>query len=78
MTRRPTVADDIVTRLLALNHPDAADGADEIERLRTENALLASFLYPVGMMLRPTALPADGIDGIIAEEVEEFLEADRD
>jgi hypothetical protein len=26
--------DDIVTRLLALNHPDAADAADEIERLR--------------------------------------------
>jgi len=28
------MVDDIVTRLLALHHPDAADGADEIERLR--------------------------------------------
>jgi len=28
------VTDDIVTRLLALHHPDASDGADEIERLR--------------------------------------------
>ena len=30
------MADDIVTRLLALNHPDAADAADEIERLREQ------------------------------------------
>ncbi len=28
------MADDIVTRLLALHHPDASDGADEIEWLR--------------------------------------------
>ena len=32
--------DDIVTRLLALNHPDAADAADEIERLRRELAMI--------------------------------------
>jgi hypothetical protein len=31
---QPSQSSDIVTRLLALNHPDAADGADEIERLR--------------------------------------------
>jgi hypothetical protein len=29
------MVDDIVTRLLALNHADAADAADEIERLRS-------------------------------------------
>jgi hypothetical protein len=32
--------DDIITRLLALNHPDAADAADEIEQLRKELAML--------------------------------------
>jgi len=32
---------DIVTRLLALNHPDAADAADEIERLRSAGDALA-------------------------------------
>lgn len=32
------MADDILTRLTALNHPDAADACDEIERLRKENA----------------------------------------
>jgi hypothetical protein len=54
------------------------------ERLRAENALLASYLYPVGMMLnpdamtlRPTTLFDDGIDGVTAEEVEEFLDDDR-
>ena len=30
------MSDDILTRLLSLNHPDAADAADEIERLATE------------------------------------------
>ncbi len=34
------MADDIVTQLLALNHPDAADAAVEIERLRKELAVL--------------------------------------
>jgi len=28
------ITSDIVGRLLALHHPDASDGADEIERLR--------------------------------------------
>ena len=28
--------DDIVERLMAINHADAADAADEIERLRKE------------------------------------------
>jgi uncharacterized coiled-coil DUF342 family protein len=28
------ITSDIVERLLALHHPDASDGADEIERLR--------------------------------------------
>ena len=32
---------DIVARLLALHHPDAADGADEIERLREAGDALA-------------------------------------
>jgi len=61
------------------------DAIHEIVRLRTENALLVSYLYPVGMMLnpdamtlRPTTLFDDGVDGVTAEEVEEFLEADRD
>ena len=83
---------DIVTRLR--HHPHYAGSprpcewcaaVAEIERLRAENALLASYLYPVGMMLnpdamtlRPTTLFDDGIDGITAEEVEEFLEADRE
>lgn len=31
--------DSIVNRLLALNHPDAADAADEIERLRRSIAM---------------------------------------
>jgi len=84
--RRPAVADDIVTRLNCAYPRHGTTDCElctfclakaEIERLRTENALLASYLYPVGMMLRPTALPADGIDGITAEEVEEFLEDDR-
>ena len=36
------MADDIVTRLTALNNPDAADAADKIERLRAAiDALLA-------------------------------------
>ena len=35
------MADDIVTRLLALNHPDAVDGAEEIERLRDAGCALA-------------------------------------
>ena len=30
------MGDDIATRLLALNHPDAADAADEIERLKAK------------------------------------------
>jgi hypothetical protein len=34
------MADDIVTPLLALNHPDAAVAAVEIERLRKELAML--------------------------------------
>ena len=38
------VADDIVTRLLALNHPDAADAADEIERLRDASEWLKQAL----------------------------------
>jgi ubiquinone biosynthesis protein UbiJ len=38
------VADDIVTRLTALNHPDAADACDEIERLRAENKRLDDLL----------------------------------
>lgn len=80
------MSDDLVTRLrhvawLAEEGSEvtdlAATAADEIERLRTENALLASFLYPVGMMMRPTGLPADGIDETTAEEVQEFLEDRR-
>jgi hypothetical protein len=42
----PGEIDDIVTRLLALNHPDAADGADEIERL--ENLLSRAFRLIAG------------------------------
>ena len=34
------MTEDIVTRLLALNHPDASDAADEIQRLRKEVAVL--------------------------------------
>jgi hypothetical protein len=35
---------DIVARLLALHHPDAADGADEIERLREAGDAMAEAL----------------------------------
>ena len=35
--------DDIVERLMALNHPNAADAIDEIERLRAEiNSLVSA------------------------------------
>jgi hypothetical protein len=36
---KDTDSDDCITRLLALNHPDASDAADEIERLRRSIAL---------------------------------------
>ena len=34
------IVEDVVIRVLALNHPDAADAADEIERLREQNLQL--------------------------------------
>jgi hypothetical protein len=43
------MVDDIVTRLLALNHADAADAADEIERLRSIiDMMLNSINYLLG------------------------------
>jgi hypothetical protein len=79
------MADDIVTRLrkwalVSFQYPtseslpsDLTNAADEIERLRTENARLASSLHPVGMTVR-----YDGIKDMPPERVEKILKEIRD
>jgi hypothetical protein len=54
--------DSIVNRLLALNHPDAADAADEIERLRRSIAMTNMVRdSEEGNMYEPTT----GIDAVM-------------
>jgi hypothetical protein len=58
VSRRTTVADDIVTRLRdvtemswdgdEITDPLCGQAADEIERLRAEVVRLGSFLHPIG------------------------------
>jgi len=77
------VADDIVTRLWEFagdwDHVGLVPGdvlrkaAAEIERLRAENARLASLLHPIGATIR-----YDGIKDMTSEQIDQILEVIRE
>ncbi len=60
--KRLTMTDDIVTRLLALNHADAADAADEIERLRSMGQIMFNSINYLLGENQPTEDLADLLD----------------